>query len=283
LGYLFGNLFLFNQACDRVRPSKKGVLAGFKMDAILSFLNVGANKKSTLDFFRSKKVISEKGGNWTSVLNAYRDGKITDSELTELATSLGYNPDEEVSHVVETVSVPTSVNVLSFNGKEGVTQYGMLPFIRFSNAHSYIVCQYGDTELYVALGKKEAHAYFLMQRLQSKTIEVGTPIPAILSSGMKSNGYARGLRRETEGVMKGKWVTEFLTSVHEGCLALRKQKENNLSYSDRVTGIMLDTNCSMEKAREILDKQIEERGKAVATAMSNTSPLSAILFGNQNS
>jgi hypothetical protein len=83
--------------------------------------------------------------------------------------------------------------------------------------------------------------------------------------------------------MKGKWVTEFLTSVHEGCLALRKQKENNLSYSDRVTGIMLDTNCSMEKAREILDKQIEERGKAVATAMSNTSPLSAILFGNQNS
>lgn len=248
------------------------------MEAILSFLNVGANKKSTLEFFRSTKKISEKG-NWTSFLNAYRDGTITDSELTELATSLGYNPDAEVSHVVETVPVPTSVNVLSFNGKEGVVQYAMLPFIRFSNSHTYAVCEYGDAELYVALGKKEAHAYFLLQRVQGKTIEVGTPIPAILSSSLNAKGYARGLRRETEGVMKGFWVTEFLTSVHEGCLALRKQKENNLSYSDKIAGIMLDTDCSMEKARVILDKQIEERGSQVANAMSNASPLSAFLFG----
>ena len=139
------------------------------MEAVLSFLGNSSNRKATVDYFRNAGILAEKG-QFASLLKMYREETITDEQLLECATSLGFNPDAQEQQAEQPVlSVPANVTVLKNQAKDGsVVHYGLLPFIRWSNSHKYAVVPYGNVELYVALGDKVASLWGFQARMEGR-------------------------------------------------------------------------------------------------------------------
>ena len=254
-----------------------------KMEAVLSFL--GNNRKVVVDYFRNAGILAEKG-QFASLLKMYREETITDEQLLECATSLGFDPDAQEQQAEQPVlSVPANVTVLKNQAKDGtVVHYGLLPFIRWSNSHKYAVCQYGNVELYVALGDKVANLWGFQARMEGRDMS-NELIPVVLSSTkvITENGtYVRGLRRNTEGAMKGLWETSFLASVHEGCKTIIDEQAKEFTYQDKITAVMHTQKVSKERAVEIVKAEQERGGAEIVKAMSTQSSLASMILNRNN-
>lgn len=253
------------------------------MEAVMSFL--GNNRQAVCDYFRNAGVITARQ-QYASVLKLFADGEITDEQLTELAISLGFDPDATTQQNEQTVvSVPANVTVLKHQAKDGsIVQYAMLPFLRWSNSHKYAVVQYGNVELFVALGYNSAQVWALQGRMEGRDFS-NELIPAILSSTtvVTENGtYTRGLRKNTEGAMKGLWETSFLTAVHEGCKTIIEDKAKEFTYQDRITAVMDTQKVSYARAVEIVRAEQERGGADIVKAMSTQSSLASMILNRNN-
>lgn len=252
------------------------------MEAVLSFL--GNNRKVVVDYFRNAGILAEKG-QFASLLKMYREEKITDEQLLECATSLGYDESATQQEEQSVLSVPTNVTVLKNQAKDGtVVQYAMLPFLRWSNSHKYAVCQYDNVELYVALGDKVANLWGFQARMDGRDMS-NELIPVVLSSTRvvtESGTYVRGLRRNTEGVMKGLWESSFLASVHEGCKTIIEEQANEFTYQDKITAVMHTQKVSKERAVEIVKAEQERGGAEIVKAMSTKSTLASMILNRNN-
>ena len=248
----------------------------------MSFL--GNNRKEVVDYFRNAGVLAEKG-QFASLLKLYREENVTDEQLLECATSLGFNPDAPEQQDEQPLSVPTNVTVLKNQAKDGtVVHYGLLPFLRWSNSHKYAVVQYGNAELFVALGDKVANLWGFQARMEGRDMS-NELIPVILSSTKvvtEGGTYIRGLRRNTEGVMKGLYETSFLASVHEGCQAIIKEQSQEFTYQDKITAVMHTQKVSKERAVEIVKAEQERGGAEIVKAMSTQSSLASMILNRNN-
>lgn len=249
----------------------------------MSFL--GNNRKEVVDYFRNSGVLAPRG-QFPSLLKMQKDGTITNEQLLECAMSLGFNPDAPEQQEEQTiVSVPTNVTVLKHQTKDGsIVQYGLLPFLRWSNSHKYAVCQYGNVELFVALGDKVANLWGLTSRMEGRDMS-NELIPVVLSSSkiITENGtYTRGLRKNSEGVMKGLWETSFLASVHEGCKTIIDEQSKEFTYQDRITAVMQTQKVSKERAVEIIKAEQERGGAEIVKAMSTKSTLASLILNQNN-
>lgn len=249
----------------------------------MSFL--GNNRQAVCDYFRNAGVITARQ-QYASVLKLFADGEITDEQLTELAISLGFDPDATTQQNEQTVvSVPANVTVLKNQAKDGtIVQYGLLPFIRWSASHKYAVCQYGNVELYVAMGDKVANLWGFQGRMEGRDFS-NELIPAILSSTtvVTENGtYIRGLRKNTEGAMKGLWETSFLASVHEGCKTIIEEQAKEFTYQDKITAVMHTQKVSKERAIEIIKAEEDRGGADIVRAMSTKSSLASMILNRNN-
>jgi hypothetical protein len=253
------------------------------MEAYMSFL--GNNRKEVVNYFRNSGVLAPRG-QFPSLLKMQKDGTITDEQLLECAITLGFNPDAPEQQEEQTVvSVPTNVTVLKHQAKDGsVVQYGLLPFLRWSNSHKYAVCQYGNVELFVALGDKVANLWGFKARMEGRDMS-NELIPATLSSSkiITENGtYIRGLRKNSEGVMKGLWETSFLASVHEGCQAIIEEQSQAFTYNDRITAVMHTQDVDKPRAIEIVKAEQERGGAEIVKAMSSKSTLASLILSQNN-
>ena len=256
-----------------------------KMEAVLSFLGNSSNRKATVDYFRNAGILAEKG-QFASLLKMYREETITEEQLLECATSLGFNPDAQEQQAEQPVlSVPANVTVLKNQANDGsVVHYGLLPFIRWSNSHKYAVSQYGNVELYVAMGDKVASLWGFQARMEGRDMS-NELIPVVLSSTkvITENGtYVRGLRRNTEGAMKGLWETSFLASVHEGCKTIIDEQAKEFTYQDKITAVMHTQKVSKERAVEIVKAEQERGGAEIVKAMSTQSSLASMILNRNN-
>jgi hypothetical protein len=252
------------------------------MEAILSFLS--NNRKDAVDYFRNSGVLPERG-QFASLLKLYREENITDEQLVECATALGYDPEAQQQQDEQTLSVPTNVTVLKHQSKDGsIIHYGLLPFLRWSNSHKYAVVAYGNIELYVALGDKVANLWGFQARMEGKDLSQEL-IPAILSSSKvvtETGTYIRGLKRNTEGAMKGLYETSFLASVHDGCKTIIDEQAKEFTYNDRITAVMHTQKVSKERAVEIVRAEQERGGAEILKAMTTSSTLASMILNRNN-
>ena len=247
----------------------------------MSFL--GNNRKEVVDYFRNAGVLQERG-QFASLLKLYREENVTDEQLLECATSLGFNPDAPEQQDEQPLSVPTNVTVLKHQAKDGIVQYALLPFLRWSNSHKYAVVQYGNAELFVALGDKVANLWGFQARMEGRDMSQEL-IPVILSSTKvitETGTYIRGLRKNSEGVMKGLWETSFLASVHEGCKNIIDEQAKEFTYNDRITAVMHTQKVSRDRAVEIVRNEQERGGAEILKAMSTQSSLANMIMSRNN-
>ena len=246
----------------------------------MSFL--GNNRKEVVDYFRNAGVLQERG-QFASLLKLYREENVTDEQLLECATSLGFNPDAPEQDE-QTLSAPANVTVLKHQAKDGIVHYALLPFIRWSNSHKYAVVQYGNVELFVALGDKVASLWGFQCRMEGRDMSLEV-IPVILSSTKvitESGTYIRGLRKNSEGLMKGLYETSFLASVHEGCQSIIKEQSQEFTYNDRITAVMHTQKVSRDRAVEIVRNEQERGGAEILKAMTSTSTLASMILNRNN-
>lgn len=206
------------------------------------------------------------------------NGEITEEQVIALCAELGYNPDAPV--VEEKIAVPAGVTVLTHIAKDGTkVPYAMLPLVRFTS--SYAVCQYGNIELYVALGTT-AKTWELTNRLEGNPIPAGTLIPAILNSSVNKQGYKTGMQRRsnTDKTMGGAWETSFLTAVHEGCKEIIVKESNAFSRADKIA-VLVQSGLTHAQAVTQINLANETSAQEILSQMNGSSPLSAMIMNRK--